>query len=307
MTSSERTPPGRRAQDGHLQPPAWAADALLRTQAQVPRFQRTVWDEQAVQAFGPWRIGPPLDPLDAEPRSAQPQPAPDLTAPPAEAAPSADAPPAEPAAPAALDFHAQAALQAAQDEAYARGLEAGQAQARAEVEAERARERELLRHLGIELRALGDDPQRYFEPLRRLALHLAEQLVRAELQLSGKAIGQLVQQALAQLEQPADKAVVSLHPSNLERLQAMGPEALQGLELEADPHLSPGSVRVRIHDTVVQDLIEHRLEALARPLLKDPETWLSRSSLVQPRPARAGAPDIEDVQARPAASDGDGA
>lgn len=304
MTSSERKSTVLLAQDAHFQSAPWASDALLSSTSQAPRFMRTVWDEQAAAPFGPWRIAPRVDPLDVPPASTSPAEPVDSRAA-AQMAESEDAPdaalPAQPAEPAALDFHTQAALQAAQDEAYERGLQAGLAQARAELEAERARERELLRHLSIELRALGDDPQRYHEPLRRLALHLAEQLVRAELQLSGQAISQLVRQALDHLEQPADKAVVSLHPSDLDRLKAMGPEALQGLELEVDAHLSPGSVRVRVHDTVVQDLIEHRLEALARPLLKDAEAWLSRSSLINPRPMRAGAPDIEDVQARPAA------
>jgi hypothetical protein len=45
--------------------------------------------------------------------------------------------------------------------------------------------------------------------------------------------------------------------------------------------LRPGSVRVRVQDTLVQDLIEHRLEPLARRLLVQPEAWMHNSSLVQ--------------------------
>jgi hypothetical protein len=40
-------------------------------------------------------------------------------------------------------------------------------------------------------------------------------------------------------------------------------------------------VRVRVQDTVVQDLIEHRLEPLARRLLAQPEAWMQSSGLVQ--------------------------
>jgi hypothetical protein len=42
-------------------------------------------------------------------------------------------------------------------------------------------------------------------------------------------------------------------------------------------------VRVRVQDSVVQDLIEHRLEPLARRLLPQPEAWMQNSSLVQDR------------------------
>jgi hypothetical protein len=67
----------------------------------------------------------------------------------------------------------------------------------------------------------------------------------------------------------------------MKRLQAMGEAVTAHLELEADPQLRPGSVRVRVQDSVVQDLIEHRLESLARRLLPQPEAWMQSSSLVQ--------------------------
>lgn len=273
----------------------------MRKQAEVPRFLRTAWDEGSASAFGPWRISPRVDPLDPAGADAELVTAAALAGAAAlpdvmEAAPteSLDSPPVP------EGLHNDADLQAAKDQAYARGLQAGQTQVRTEVEAERTRERELLRHLGIELRGLNEDPQRFFEPLKRLALHLAEQLVRAELQLSGQAVSQLVRQSLARLDQPADKAVVSLNPVDLERLQAMGPEATQGLQLEPDPHLSQGSVRVRVNETVVQDLIEHRLEALARPLLREADAWLAQSTLLHPRPFQPEMSEIEDVLPRPA-------
>jgi flagellar biosynthesis/type III secretory pathway protein FliH len=166
-------------------------------------------------------------------------------------------------------------------EAYQRGLQEGQAQLHTELDAERAKERELIRHLGIELRSISQDPQRFFEPLKRLSLHLAEQLVRAELQISGQAIQGLIQSCIQQLDHPAQPIKVSLNPQDMKRLQAMGEAVTAHLELEADPLLRPGSVRVRVQDSVVQDLIEHRLEPLARRLLPQPEAWMQSSSLVQ--------------------------
>jgi flagellar biosynthesis/type III secretory pathway protein FliH len=175
----------------------------------------------------------------------------------------------------------EAALATLLNEAYQRGLQEGQAQLHAELDAERAKERELVRHLGIELRSISQDPQRFFEPLKRLSLHLAEQLVRAELQISGQAIQGLIQSCIQQLDHPAQPIKVSLNPQDMKRLQAMGEAVTAHLELEADPLLRPGSVRVRVQDSVVQDLIEHRLEPLARRLLPQPEAWMQSSSLVQ--------------------------
>jgi hypothetical protein len=70
--------------------------------------------------------------------------------------------------------------------------------------------------------------------------------------------------------------------------------------------LQRGSVRVSVNDTVVEDLIEHRLEALARRVLAQPDAWLKQSGLmhpVSPVTPRWAAPaskptvtEVEDVQ-----------
>jgi hypothetical protein len=147
-------------------------------------------------------------------------------------------------------------------------------------------------------------------------LHLAEQLVRAELQLSGHAISQLIQECIHQLDHTVEPVQVSVNPEDLLRLKAMGEAATQHLQLEADAQLRPGSVRVRVQDSVVQDLIEHRLEPLARRLLDQPEAWMQQSSLVkdQAQAMPADTPsrewnrqviDVEDTEPKES-STGDG-
>ena len=262
-------------------PSGWNANALLNGKTQAPSFLRTQWDEAKVRSFGPWRVADRSEPTDGltlpTPWNAAAQP---------EQTDGADLPvldmPELPAPPPPEDARvSEAALAALQDEAYQRGLREGQAKVHAELDAERSKERELIRHLGIELRSISQDPQRFFEPLKRLSLHLAEQLVRAELQISGQAISGLIQSCIQQLDHPAQPIKVSLNPQDMKRLQAMGEAVTAHLELEADPQLRPGSVRVRVQDSVVQDLIEHRLEPLARRLLPQPEAWMQSSSLVQ--------------------------
>ena len=253
---------------------------MLNGKNQAPAFLRTQWDEAKVRSFGPWRVADRTEPTDAltlpAPLSVS-EAEEDGLATQTESTDTTDL-----SAPEPEDARvSEAALAALQDEAYQRGLKEGQAQLHAEMDAERAKERELIRHLGIELRSISQDPQRFFEPLKRLSLHLAEQLVRAELQISGQAIQGLIQSCIQQLDHPAQPVQVSLNPEDLKRLQAMGEAITAHLDLEADPLLRPGSVRVRVQDSVVQDLIEHRLEPLARRLLPQPEAWMQTSSLVQ--------------------------
>lgn len=283
---------------------SWSTDPLLNTTQQTPRFLRTQWDEASARQFGPWRVAPKVDPVDglmtdtsdqaADASSPGPLGPEDLAILP-EVAPENASP------------WSESALAQLRDESFQLGFNEGQAQLRAEYEVERQKESELIRHLGIELRSISQDPQRFFEPLKRLSLHLAEQLVRAELQLSGQAVSQLIQECIKQLDHPVEPVQVSVNPEDLQRLKAMGEATTQHLQLEADAQLRPGSVRVRVQDTVVQDLIEHRLEPLARRLLVQPEAWMQQSSLIkdQPQAMPADTPsrewnrqviDVEDTE-----------
>ena len=269
-----------------LEKPAatWAADPLLNAKSNAPQYSRKQWDEKSVQNFGPWRMGQKVEPTLNQSAAFVPAIAP------------TDAAHSEPTGEAALlEPHpmaeiletveaqlSESALNALREEAYQRGLEAGMAQAEQQLQEERQHERELFRHLTIELRSLNQDPQRFFEPLKRLALHIAEQWVRGELQISGQAIDQLIRQCLDQLDPAGEKVHVDLNPADLERLQKLGEQATADLELQADPQLREGSVRVRLNESVVQDLIEHRVEAMARKLLQQPESWLQSSALLHP-------------------------
>ncbi len=259
----------------------WSTNPLLNGKSEPAQFLRTQWDEASARPFGPWRVAEKTEPTEG------------LMTPPAHL-PSGDAAQMTDGGHDEADSEhllaaedeassqvTETALQALRNEAYQQGLLEGQAQAHQEVEAERIQERELIRHLGIELRSISQDPQRFFEPLKRLSLHIAEQLVRAELQLSGQAVHGLIQACIQQLDHATEPVHVSVNADDLQRLKAMGESVTGHLELEADALLRPGSVKVRVQDTVVQDLIEHRLEPLARRLLAQPEAWMQKSSLVK--------------------------
>jgi len=261
----------------------WNADPLLNAKIHSPSYTRKQWDEKSVHDFGPWRLGRKPEPTLNQSAPFVPVIAPNESQ--KDRSQATDAVSDEPHPMGEILETAEAqlsetVLNALREEAYQRGLAAGMAQAQEKVSEERQQEQELFRHLSIELRSLNQDPQRFFEPLKRLSLHVAEQLVRGELQISGHVIDNLIKQCLEQFDHPADKAVVSLNPADLKRLKDMDPAVTQGLELEPDPLLNVGSVRVKVNDTVVQDLIEHRLEPLVRRLLNQPEAWVNRSALL---------------------------
>ena len=296
--------------DLNEKPAPWSPNPLLNSKAEAPRFLRTQWDEASARSFGPWRVAEKAEPTEGLMTEAAVLAA-------SEAATEAqDAVASSEALAAVAESESpwtEAALDQLRDEAYQKGLFEGQAQVRADFETERSKERELMRHLGIELRSISQDPQRFFEPLKRLSLHLAEQLVRAELQLSGQAIHNLIQQCIQQLDHVVEPVHVSVNPEDLQRLSAMGESVTKHMQLEADAQLRPGSVRVRAQDSVVQDLIETRLEPLARRLLAQPEQWMQQSSLVKDRAEAlpADAPvrdwqrqvvDVEDTEIKPAAN-----
>ena len=299
--------------DLNEKPAPWSPNPLLNSKAEAPRFLRTQWDEATARSFGPWRVADKAEPTEGLLTEAAETDANEATTEvPADATAAQEAAPtAEPESP-----WTEAALDQLRDEAYQRGLLEGQALVRSEFENERSKERELMRHLGIELRSISQDPQRFFEPLKRLSLHLAEQLVRAELQLSGQAIHNLIQQCIQQLDHAVEPVHVSVNPEDLQRLTAMGESVTKHMQLEADALLRPGSVRVRVQDSVVQDLIETRLEPLARRLLAQPEAWMQQSSLVKDRAEALPADtpvrdwqrqvvDVQDTEIKPAANPDD--
>ena len=91
-------------------------------------------------------------------------------------------------------------------------------------------------------------------------------MVRGELRLDTRVIERLIQASLDALDQPAQSTLVQLGPKDMDRLRDLH---LPGVTLELDDGLSEGSVRVKVQDAQVQDLMEHRLAQIARDILGD--------------------------------------
>jgi flagellar biosynthesis/type III secretory pathway protein FliH len=156
----------------------------------------------------------------------------------------------------------------------------------------------LLTQLNEKINAFSHNPQELFEPLKRLAVHISEQLVLAELTLSGQVIERLVQRCLDEIDLHGQSAItIELNPQDKARLEDLGAEVIKQMQLQAVPSLQPGSVRLLVNDSQIEDLIEHRLQAMANRLLNQPELWREQSAFFrQPLAQREG--QVEDATQR---------
>ncbi|MFZ9506492.1 MAG: FliH/SctL family protein [Burkholderiaceae bacterium] len=186
-------------------------------------------------------------------------------------------------------------LEQGREQGLAEGLARGQEEARQRLEADYSERQQALEELFKGVAAATSDSHRLFAPMKRLALHLAEQLVRGELSLSGEAINRLVEHALIEVERaPGNDLLLLLNPEDLERWKRVAPASLDSLEVRADPSLSIGSVRVSAGESIIEDLVEHRLHQMAARLLGEaPARGFSRMTSLR---LNTGAPeDISDV------------
>jgi flagellar biosynthesis/type III secretory pathway protein FliH len=180
------------------------------------------------------------------------------------------------------------------EEAQAPQMLALQEQMQAQLDPELA----LLREVTQRLQALVENPQDLYEPLKRLALHVAEQLVLAELTLSGNAIERLVQRCLDELDLHGQGLVtIELNPQDKARLEEKAGDMLKNIQLHSLAQLKPGSVRVLANDTQVEDLVQTRLQALANSLLGQPEAWREQSSFFK-QPLAQRDTEVTDAASR---------
>lgn len=131
---------------------------------------------------------------------------------------------------------------------------------------------------------LPDDAAARFEPLKRLALHLAMELVRTELSVSPRAVEHLVK-ASVQALQAADEAplVVELNPRDLAVMKDLMAGPAKGSSAETslwqrvkwveDAELPRGSVRARSDVSCVEDLIQQRLASIIQDLRIQAVQW----------------------------------
>ena len=297
----------------------WQPTDLLHPIAPEGGFLPNAWRPSGADGFDPNGFATPILDLKALAAPVAPESSPSADevsgtdsqaseqdasdAPTAEASSQAQTPPTPPAP--AIDPQA---LERARAEGHAQGMAQARADMQADVQSEThkilSEDHLLLDKLQATLADLQQSPQAFFEPLKRLALHLAEQLVLAELQIDGSAIERLVQRCVDDLAQHDESMImVQLHPSDVERLHNMrertGLNEGSALRLQADTSLLPGSVRASANDAFVEDLITDRLSTLARALQVNEPRWSAQSAFSAERIAADKLPSAGVEDARP--------
>ena len=174
---------------------------------------------------------------------------------------------------------------------------AAQDQQAADLETEAANTEKLNLHIAAVLAEISkcasdliQKSDQLHDPMKRLALHLAEQMTLAELSLSANSIQSLVERSIETLDLGHSVSLtIELNPADMALLQshtAIAGEEKPLWRLVADAQLLPGSVRVRADDSVVTDFVENRLESLAQSLLLEPSRWQAQSAF---KPERLSA------------------
>ena len=301
----------------------WAPETRISGLGQQPAYDVLPWARrEAPPAFALWQVAsmPHPDDEGAEPDSAENPPAASVEA---SDAPETDdqlqantkftelvadldlelgEPAPEPTPVPVIDEQAlEAAKQQGYDQGHAAGLSEGltqgQAQGQAQAETAWQAQQALLAELVAQIPRLSEQINSWREPMRELALHIAEQLVRGELRATGEVAARLVQGALDNLEQPSARVVATLHPDDAAQLNAMASELPKDMRIQPDPSLTRGSVRVSTDDSLIEDLMSTRLESLAAQLFDAERPWASRSALLQEQetaPLAQRAQDIAD-------------
>ncbi len=163
----------------------------------------------------------------------------------------------------------------AHQQGYDEGFAAGAEQGRGESVSKREKQQEKAHREQIDrmekvveaLQQLSYNADALFEPMKKLAVHLAEQLVRGELQQSPQAISRLVDNALRELNASGDKAViVHLNPEDLEAYKPTVASFADSIVLRPDAQLERGSVRASLDGSVVEDLMQRRIEGTKKSL-----------------------------------------
>jgi flagellar biosynthesis/type III secretory pathway protein FliH len=143
-------------------------------------------------------------------------------------------------------------------------------QTKADAEAKVDKTIEQYRELTQKIRTASTRVSEFFEPVSRLSVHIAEQLVRGELTVGAVAITRLVQGCLDAIEERTSKQepVLKMHPADLEMFLNGFDGEPTGVSLVADDRLARGDVSLQMDHSVIDDLLSHRLEEIAQHVFR---------------------------------------
>lgn len=182
--------------------------------------------------------------------------------------------------------------------AYHEGVQVGLTQAMNEMHQAHEQKLAQLQTLIDALQKLSFDVDALFDPVKQLTVHLAEQLVRGELSQAPQAISRLVDNCLRELNASGEKAVVvHLHPEDLELYRPLVAQFGDTMILRPDALLQRGSVRTSLDGSVVEDLMQRRVDGLKKSLAQPAAPGWRGGAKLADRLAdgQRGSQQVEDV------------
>ena len=250
----------------------WKLNELLLADRRARNYARSALQTARMEpvSFTPWQ--PAVIPALPAALGSASLPEPD-------AAPEPDliAPPDQVAADAALRDELQARIDQLQDEleqVAQQRLQEGLKQGRAEATAEFTSQLNAMQTLVAQLSDIHLDLAPLVAYIEQLALTLARSVLRQPELRNEDYYRALMHEALAALPLTARQDLqLFLHPSDLAALRPLLERANPGLDLQADPALQPGDLRLASGHTEIEERLQLRLEeafmALTRRDLED--------------------------------------
>jgi flagellar biosynthesis/type III secretory pathway protein FliH len=169
-------------------------------------------------------------------------------------------------------------LAQAKAKAFAEGQAQGQAEAKLMFEQESGQDLDQLRVTVMDemaqfMATISDNlvtHQNLYDPLKDLSVALAERIAKAELTLNDDSVKTFIEDCIAEVD-PLQLCEIVIHVGeawydklNVEPLNQLFSEH----QILLDNRLAPGSVRLTVQDTSIEELLETRIDALAAQLYR---------------------------------------
>ena len=150
-----------------------------------------------------------------------------------------------------------------QETSFKEGYDNGFADGVKKTKAETKKFESDLKDLLENIKECAASSNELYEPLKKLAMGIAVQLVRGELSVSPLAVERLIKNSLAQIDE-ADDGNILIFVSEFDKNQLdKFAVRFEGFQIKVDTQLSKGSVRIAMGDSIIEDFIESRLSEIS--------------------------------------------
>ena len=157
-------------------------------------------------------------------------------------------------------------LESARQKGYDEGFERGHAEGVAKAQAITADIEQLLTAM---VEPFAKQEETLFREQCLVISRIATAVIERELQLEPATIEQALSSALEVVKNEPQPLEIEVNASDLERLETVAPDLLQGKfwQAETDHDLMPGGCRIKVGDSIIDASIEARLQAAIREAL----------------------------------------